>query len=286
MVFGGMTDQMTNSKFLQNMKSIMKISIIFCLALLFVSCDRQEESISWADGENIALPVVESINLSFFNLTDLENAFTEFTLDVNGNADQIEVLVNFNGGDYSTLSVVTEFPTTLNITIGQIESILEINRDDLVPGDSFNFTFLTTVGASIYESGTIVNVKGACPSEIPEGTYLATSGGTSTDGCPPNNPLSDLEYEITLSSSGGGNYTISDFAAGVYQDWYGDCYGYTFETEGPIVDVCNTLTMSLTDRFGSAVVGSGSYNPSTGQITMNWENGFGDTGKWTIRILN
>ena len=89
-------------------------------------------------------------------------------------------------------------------------------------------------------------------------------------------------YVVTITDNGGGSYTISDFSAGVYQEWYGTCYGYTFETTGNMVDVCNDLIITATDAWTCWVEGTGTYNSGTGEITYTWNNCFGDSGEVTL----
>jgi hypothetical protein len=108
--------------------------------------------------------------------------------------------------------------------------------------------------------------------------YDAVSGGTSTDGCPPTNPIVGLNYVVTLTDLGGGSYSISDYSAGVYQDWYGACFGYTFETSATLVDICNSISFTVNDAFGCPNTGTGTYDPGTGVITYTWSNCFGDIG--------
>jgi hypothetical protein len=91
-------------------------------------------------------------------------------------------------------------------------------------------------------------------------------------------------YDITITPTGGGNYKISDYWAGVYQDWYGACYGYSFESSATLIDVCNNLTFDLTDAFGCLNSGTGTYNPTTGVISITWSNCFGDTGFWSVDV--
>lgn len=116
-----------------------------------------------------------------------------------------------------------------------------------------------------------------CPSDL-AGTYVVVSNGQSTDGAPANNPLVDFTYTVEITKVEGTdlNYVISDGVAGVYQDWYCAPYGYCFETEGNFQDVCDTLSGSWVEAFGSTVTLTGSVNPD-GTLTISWENGFGDT---------
>ncbi|MBL6447877.1 hypothetical protein JMN32_16270 [Fulvivirga sp. 29W222] len=119
-----------------------------------------------------------------------------------------------------------------------------------------------------------------CSAPDISGTYDAVSSGTSTDGCPANNPLAGFVGTVTLSAAGSGNYTIDDAFSGVYIEWYGSCYGYTFKTPATINFCTQAQGLSLvtfTDAFDATVSDTGSsYDAGTGVITYSWENSFGD----------
>ena len=261
---------------------------------------------------------------NFFNLTapSLAAEEVEFTVDVDGfgitSVSSVEVELVYTDKDrlydpfreekYDSvhapivLQTISTFPSTVVITGASVASALGIPIDSLAVGDKFQVTLpintadgrrLTTAldsdlcnePAQPSFGGCGVAWAISCPSAIPVGTFTATSGGTSTDGCPPTNPLSGLPYDITLTDEGAGVYTVSDFSAGVYQNWYGACYGYTFETPISFIDVCNNLTLiGKNDGFTCLVTGSGTYDPATGIITINWSNCFGDVGNWTVDV--
>ncbi|MEQ8363509.1 MAG: hypothetical protein RH948_11610 [Cyclobacteriaceae bacterium] len=261
---------------------------------------------------------------NFFNLTapSLASEEVEFTLDVDGfgittvNSVEVELVYTdkdrlydpFREEKYDsvhsavTLMTLSTFPSTVVVTGADVAAALGIPIDSLAVGDMFQITLpintadgrrlTTALGSDLCNEPAQPSFGGcgvawaiSCPSAIPVGTFTATSGGTSADGCPPTNPLSGLSYDITLTDNGAGVYTVSDFSAGVYQNWYGACYGYTFETSISFSDVCNNLTIiGKNDGFSCAIAGSGTYNPATGVITINWSNCFGDVGDWTVDV--
>ncbi|UII29802.1 hypothetical protein LVD17_15995 [Fulvivirga ulvae] len=119
-----------------------------------------------------------------------------------------------------------------------------------------------------------------CSAPNISGTYDAVSSGSSTDGCPANNPLAGFAGTVTLTASGNGNYTIDDAFAGVYIEWYGVCYNYTFKTPATInfcTEAQGLTLVTFLDAFDATVVDTGSsYDSGTGVITYSWENSFGD----------
>jgi hypothetical protein len=222
-----------------------------------------------------------------------------------------------NGGATSSRSLLTEISgstikndgsSKLTFSLADFAQAVGLTVPDLVGGDAFTIYNVVELNNGLVFPDTIVtadnkqiinlgNVFSAgvptsytlqlsftvvCPSNIAAGAYSAVSTATSTDGCPPTNPLVDYAYDVTLTKDGTASYKVSDFFGGVYINWYGDCYGYTFETPADFTDVCSTLVFSFADAFGATVQGTGTYNPGTGVITYTWTNDFGDTGTTTL----
>lgn len=266
------------------MKYTKNISCLLLLLMAFgwTACEFGGVEDATPDFQEGVMPQITEVNQGFYNLLDLENAFVDFSVEAVGsaNVEKVNIYQRFNGGAPVLLTSVNSLPADINIDLSEAAQTAQVNPGDLVPGNSFVYTFeIETTDGRTLSSGTTVKADAACPSAIAEGTYAAVSGGTSTDGCPNPNPVVDLDYTVEITALGAGRYEISDFSAGVYQAMYGTCYGYTFETGATIVDVCNELSFSLTEAFGCDVVGSGSYDPETGNITYSWSNCFGDTGE-------
>lgn len=249
--------------------------------LLVWGCDDREEMESVVLKSEGAIPVITSGESTFYNLLDLDNASVDFDLGINGKAESVVIYKSFNNGDKIKLKEVSSVPATVTVTLDEAINGFGVTKDELVPGDMFSFTFEVISGGKSYHSNVVFSAAGSCPSSIPEGEFLATSGGTSTYGPAPNNPLSNHEEVVTLTAEGGGKYTISDFSAGAYRAWYsnfcGDC-----KNPAIITDVCNDLSFRVTDVFGCLATGTGSYDPQTGIAEMSWSNCFGDTGYWSL----
>lgn len=120
-----------------------------------------------------------------------------------------------------------------------------------------------------------------CESDI-AGIYDAVAVGTSTDPCCPN--VTTVNSEVVLTDLGGGSYTISDWSAGLYLEWYA-VYGITPQTDltRTIVEACGKVTIgSFTEPFGEDASATGGLNFANGVITYTWVNGYGDQATVTL----
>ncbi|MGM0581132.1 MAG: hypothetical protein ACQETL_10660 [Bacteroidota bacterium] len=241
------------------------------------------------DGENVQ----ESITVSFGGAES--SSATEVSFEVvQDESTAVE------GVDYELIS-----SGSVSIPSGEYTAPIEFEviDDNLDPENPLTLTFrLTNSSANILEeySQVTITLVGLCPPDLFDystlgGEYSTTASGESTDGCPSENPISGFASTETMTADPDNNFTnddgedvnayiISDFHAGVYMEWYGDCYGYTFPTPARIF--VNTATGEVTgtvdDGFGSTnEITSGLMDACNGNITYEWINGFGDTGTIT-----
>lgn len=191
--------------------------------------------------------------------------------------------------------------TTLTFTLQQVLDALGLTRDDINGGDTFEFqgTITKTDGSTFSSTNTDANLVGQpafkaffffrqnliCPSAL-AGEYTATTTGTSTDPCcPDETTLTD--QTVTLVSKGSGKYEISDWSAGLYQEWY-EVYGITSDYVAAgnltemITDACGRISGSFIEPFGTTTTITGSVNDATGVITYTWVNGYDDTATVTL----
>jgi hypothetical protein len=187
--------------------------------------------------------------------TDIVNAFAE----INSAAD-------FEIGDQL---IVTAELTLKNGTV-----IVIYNNDG-----STNLGIDVT-NSPLFSFSQTYNV--ACPSDL-GGTYSVISSGSSTDSGPTasENPISNYPYTVTIADNGGGNYTISDAFGGLYILWY-DIYGITGDEPGTFDDVCGTISGLFPEPFGTNVNYTGSVDPDSGVITIDWINGYDDQGTMVL----
>lgn len=288
------------------MKNIHILSLILALFVLNTSCD-DDGGTSVIETTNGALPDFKLVagSPAFIDLTGLDNLNLQFTVGVGVGTpisfDLKAFYVTVDGDLYGPVTLdsgITTFPKEYSLTntdiIGAFSELT--SPDDIALGDMLKlYTSYTFADGTILE---VLNGKAepnyyaadfnqitdfkisldyivSCPSDI-GGNYSVISNGSSTDGAPVNNPLVDFAYDVVITDNGGGNYTISDGVAGVYQDWYCGPYGYCFETEGTMTDICGNLSGSWTESFGCEINLTGTVNPD-GTLSIEWENCFGDT---------
>lgn len=260
------------------------------LVCILPSCnnDEEEDAEMLKTAKKGTIVNVESVGSSFFNLTEIDISVVTFTIGFDGEKPQlVKVFKQLNFGEKVLLGEYSDFPAEISVSAEDAVAGSEMTLADLEVGDVFTFTFEATQPDGFpTPSGTVLNASVACPSAL-AGTYTTRTSGFSTDPGPEegvpiaNNPLSDYEYEVTLTEGNvNGVYTISDFSGGAYKQWY-DVYNITDDSPGTIQDVCNTISYSNTNEpFGTAVTGGGEYDPETGIITLSGTNGYGDT--WSI----
>lgn len=121
------------------------------------------------------------------------------------------------------------------------------------------------------------------------GTYASTSRGTSTDGCCPDE-ITGFQSEITVTDNMDGTYDLNDFSGGIYLEWYA-VYGLTSQNQSPatfsITDPVNNTIAFVAgsgEPFGETLTGSGTYDPCTGNLDYNWQNGYGDEGTVNLKL--
>lgn len=239
--------------------------------LLIYDADNGQTLINFANS-SATLPVPEDgasyiVRVESSTRSDQDRAI-QISVDSSSTAEPAEYTI-----DQSTLVIPAgEFIGEVKIT-GNFDEIPDLTTTTVV----LNLDGIDGEALVGPRSTFTLSMFKKCDSEL-EGVYTAVSAGESTDGAPVNNPIEDFSYTVTITKDEGSDldYTLSDGVAGLYIEWYGAAYGYTFETEGKMQDVCGNLSGSWADAFGSTVELSGTVNED-GTLTISWVNGFGDS---------
>ncbi len=196
-----------------------------------------------------------------FEDINLPEVFTVTTTELVAAFDGLDSVDDFQLGD--VLSITTRHTKNDG-------TVLNIYNDDGTPNVGSN---ILTV--PLFNVATTYLVS--CPSDL-GGSYTFTgSDGVSTDaasGADQKFITSDYTYDVEIVDDGGGSYTVTDAAFGVYIYWY-TTYGLTFEFDGTMVDVCDTISGAFTSPFGEGVTYEGEVNED-GSINIRLDNDFGD----------
>lgn len=269
------------------MKNILFYTFLFSFFLM--GCQSEELDV---------YPVNELTDeASSFETMLLNKTSTTLTLPKSGPGQTVDlgVQVAFAGAPQSgAISYTYEIVETsadianLDATLtGAIESgkttgvlPLKVSLDDYVVGEENTISLKLTASGANFTDGTTIaySFYVVCPSDL-SGEYNSVTTGLSTDTCCPDEVTT--ESSVTLVDEGDGNYTVSDFSAGLYFTWYG-VYGITeaHQTDGTLsgglIDICNEISGTFTEPFDTDTVVTGSVDAATGVITYSWVNGYGD----------
>jgi len=266
------------------MKYIKYKSILALLLVFLYGCETNEDDLMQPYATGTVFPEITEVNSSFFNSFDFDNAYIDFTVDVDTEIAESVTIEKTFGGVTTIVGEYTTVPANIKVTAEEAVADVEgVSVDDLEVGDIFTFEVIVTSKNGLRtRSNVLLNASVACKSSL-EGVYMCIANGQSTDDGPgpDENPAVDYAYEVTLTATAtNGIYEMSDFSGGLYELWY-DIYGIGGDSPGQISDVCNSISYTNTKGpFGSNITGSGAVDPSTGIITIDGENVFGDT--WTL----
>ena len=297
------------------MKNTIKYSLQLIVLLgILISCEDPDAIRMPELKDAVNVRVVIDPDFTFLDFSDIENA--KFVFDAyTENTDLRSVIFYMSYYDLSADSSSTEIPIEFTefpkqhyeFTPQELADIFNLpgGIDYLDGGDLFNFrteaiaadgliypdtvlqglsqeTLNVTpniINAAATTSFTIAfNTFVGCPSAL-EGVYSTVVNGTSTDDCCGSNPVEDLESTVTFTRTGPTNYGLTNFASGADDYWYCGAYGLcsdTFDGLGAqLLDICGNVQL-ISGYWGNN--GTGTVDPNTGVITINWQNAFGDQG--------
>lgn len=265
------------------MKLILKISCVFFIFTAFIACnDGFDTTYSTLDiPEKGTVVTYSAVQTGFYDFSDLDNASIGFSVDAFGEAaSSIIVYKSYNKGPLVKHADINTIPSSITIPFADAINGTTILKENVALGDRIVFTFAAVTPSGTYNSKNSLTVDVSCKSDI-GGNYTAETTGQSTDGCCPD-PVS-LTSNVTLVDLGGGSYTISDFSAGLYFEWY-DEYGITEGNQkdgtldGKIIEICSDISGTFPEIYGTDVNVTGGVDPTTGIITYTWKNGYDDNG--------
>ncbi|GIZ07374.1 hypothetical protein [Flavobacterium sp. UMI-01] len=288
------------------MKNIKALFKFILLSMLLIACENDggDSKLAFDTG---AVPNIQKTQTSdsFINLVELNNDQTiklELNIDIALGAIEAMDIVGFYTDATTTYKAIlktdqTTFPFTLSLTAEDLINAFPnlSSRDDFKIGDKLiisanvklkdgriykiyddngepNFS-QDVANANQYSVGQTYLVS--CPSDL-AGIYDVVSTGETTDPfvAPSKVSATNFPYTVTITDTGGGNYTMSDAFGGLYLYWY-DIYGITTPYEGKFTDVCGTLSGKFEEPFGTQVTLTGTVN-SDGTLSIHWINEYDD----------
>lgn len=249
----------------------------------------------------------------YINAADLATAQIGITIDVGHGEYKSAVLRAVYSGDtiFAPVTVseeITSLPFTQQLTASDLVSLFPgiENLADIEIGDVFTFYSDVTlpdgtvipgrdsdgpnysddvITSSLYDIDIAFGV--GCPSDL-EGEYTVVSSMSSTDGGALDNPTVDFPFDgvAVFTKSSDVAYEVTNGLGGMYTRLYGHWGAGAITVK--YIDVCGTISDNGTiGSFGAGfTVTSGSVDDSTGVITVEWINGWGDTGKNVYTPVN
>jgi len=125
----------------ENMKKIIfSYTNFLVLVGLLIGC-ADETTHPW-NGlvQEAATVIVDEVVVPVYDVTNLASAKFEAKLSSpTNNISKYDINVSLNGGDTVFVKSITSFPATLSVTAQEIATALQMNLEDLAPGDKVSF---------------------------------------------------------------------------------------------------------------------------------------------------
>jgi len=180
--------------------------------------------------------------------------------------------------------------TSISIPASEALSVLGVAATDIERGDVFEFRLVLVdrmgrrftntnlspdvQGGLFYDSPFLYTVPVVCPSNLAGTfTYRTVNPVPAAAACLPS-----ISGEVTFTSTGIGQYSISDVSFGIFDCAYSDT-----PPAGSVRfrDTCGALEFTGTDRYGDSYDMEVISNDGT-NLTFNWTNTWGDGGTTTL----
>jgi hypothetical protein len=274
------------------MKRYKILSISFSIALVAImstSCEFDEQ-FDIADGGSLAAQLYADLKIPYFyqgteSVTYPIETFANEGLSVTGIA----------GRKILTAGGVDSTPADYDLTSGQFSQTMEelfadvpvdgeiLTEDDLAPGDFWTVSYMITLndGRTLpIQSARDTQIEFSCVSDIPtEGTWT----GTTTQGA---FGIISTNPSVTIAtSSGAGNYSMSDVTGGFYEN-----FGFARDNPANINDLCNAINITSAPDAQFSInqepAGPGSWDPVTEILDIAWYDDLNDIHEITIHVRN
>ncbi|MDX1477108.1 MAG: hypothetical protein R3301_05350 [Saprospiraceae bacterium] len=248
---------------------------LVCMVLMATGCHDAPIGDDFAEKQYQPQGAVISprnVQIGFFDLGDPDNAAIAFDLETIGEpVSSAEVVATHDDGSSATFTSVSEFPSTIDVTLNEVLAILGKTIDDVEVGDEVRFTFTAATATGTYRSSESLAVPFSCRSDL-KGTYNYKSSNYFCSG-------DELTGTVELIEEAAGKYGFDDWSFGTYPE----CYGGSASSWGSLqlVDVCNRLSVTGVDNYGDSwqfVINS----ISGPDLNATWSNTYGEFGTVVI----
>lgn len=265
--------------------------LLLALVLSLAACEETKFDVTPYSGDNFYRFPVTSNTIFEDDLEPTEIAVLYSVTDRSNGSVDFQITGGTEGVDYELLNSGSSL--SFDVAGGyqdkiRIQPLLNPNTDsDIVLEITLTNPQSGVAGFPGPEGNSAVfrlTIQNACAPVAVGGDYNSVTTGQSTDGCCPDQ-VANFEGAVSVTDNGDGTYTVSDFSAGLYLEWY-DVYGITpdFPLPATLTVSGATVTVSGSEPFGTSITGSGTYDKCTGTIIYTWANGYADTGTVTLNV--
>lgn len=280
-------------------KSRFSYLLLLALALGFSACEETKYDIESYTGESFYRFTGSSVTAFESDVDPVEIPVLFSTTDGSSGSVDFQITGGTAGTDYTLLNSGNSLSFDAGSGYQDVIRIQPINNMDNDQDVILDIVLSNPQGGVIGFPGPDntntatykVNILNVLCEIIPiGGDYNSVTTGKSTDTCCPDETV-DLASTVNITANGDGTFTIDDFSAGLYLEWYA-VYGVTpdFPLPGTITVTDfsdpenNLIAISGSEPFGTSISGTGTYNPCTGDITYTWTNGYDDTGTASLTL--
>ncbi|NQY29740.1 MAG: hypothetical protein HRT69_09730 [Flavobacteriaceae bacterium] len=213
---------------------------------------------------------------------------------INNGVQNIEIPVDLVGGGNWVNTPALQISYTIDVTSTAVagthytapSGTIDIAENSdfgylTIPVNSDNFTSSTNVtivieltsnsnGIVVSSTQTTITLAGLCVSDL-GGTYDVSTTSGAGDGAENAVPL-PFASTVVITDNGNGNYTMSDYSAGIYSAWYTGVYNGAENAIVPGVfqDICGSLSGNFDAFYANETVILTGTDNGDGTLTIYW----------------
>lgn len=247
----------------------INISIVAMIFLMVFACDTNEDDLMQPYATGAVLPEITEIESSFYDILDINNAYVDFTVNVNAETAESITIEKTYKGTRTELGTFDTSPVVVRVTAEQaVADIDGVSVGDLELGDTFLFEVIVTSKSGLRtRSNVLIDAPVACKSDL-AGNYSAITTGTEYYGS-----SFTYEYDTELTVDSDGVYVLPDLSGGMEPNVWGSP-----PVEATIRDICNVISLVNAPYSYEYFIDEG-YVDGDGKIYIKWRNFWGENGE-------